>query len=258
MKNRQITDLKEIQKLQTNVLVYFDKICKENNLKYFLVGGTLLGAIRHKGFIPWDDDIDVCMPRSDYEQFLSISDKLEKDYIVLSPESNNNYMLVFSKLANKNYYNYRKGLNGKYGVRMDIFPVDGLGNDYGTAVKQMKRITVARKIFSVCFKNNIFSKLLHKLNVHRLGYKLMIKQCKKYKYQESEYVGCIAGGMKGEKDIFKKEIYNKLENVTFEGHKLPGLIYYDKYLKQMYGDYMKLPPKSEQINHGVEVFDMRG
>ena len=64
--------------------------------------------------------------------------------------------------------------------------------------------------------------------------------------------------MKEEKNIFKNEIYNKLENFTYEGHKIPWLIYYDKYLKQMYGDYMKLPPKSEQINHGVEVFDMRG
>ena len=143
---KKIDSLDEVHKLQLKLLSYFDDICKKNDLKYFLAGGTLLGAVRHKGFIPWDDDIDLAMPRDDFEKFIKLSDSLEEDYKVLIPSKTEKFHLVFAKLVNKYYYNDKKDLKGKYGIRIDIFPLDGLGNTEKIALKHSKKILFIRKI----------------------------------------------------------------------------------------------------------------
>ena len=256
--HRKIDDINEIHKLQLQLIKYFDSFCKENNLKYFLAGGTLLGAARHEGFIPWDDDIDIAMPRPDYEKLLDMSKQIKNPYMILDPETNKNYMLPFAKFVNKYYYNYRKGLKGKYGIRMDIFPLDGLGQTEKEAIKNAKHILFKRKFFSMCFKENIFSKLLNKINFQKLAYKNLKKEFLKNDFYNSEYVASIVGGMKRLKEVFPYKVYSETSNMKFEDTKLSGMKYYDDYLSKLYGDYMKMPPENQRENHGVEIYDMRG
>jgi len=256
---RKIESIEEVHKLQLDLLTFFDQKCKENNLRYFLAGGTLLGAVRHQGFIPWDDDIDVAMPRKDYEKFIEISKDFKNQYKVIAMENTKNAVLPFGKLVNENYSNYRKTLDGKYGIRMDIFPLDGLGNDYEEALKRGKSILFAKKFFTVCFKNNIFSKFLNKLNFQKISYKHLVKKLKKHNFDDSKYVGSIVGGLRKLDEIFEYRIYSENRLMKFEDKEFSGMKYYDEYLKKMYGDYMKLPPKEKQIaEHGVEIYEMKG
>ena len=99
----EISNLRKLQLEELKILKMFKKICEENDLRYYLLGGTLLGAVRHDGFIPWDDDVDVCMPREDYEKFQKIADKqLEKPYYLRSLENNNDYRYCFARIATEN------------------------------------------------------------------------------------------------------------------------------------------------------------
>ena len=199
------------------------------------------------------------MPRKDYEKFLIISKNFQDDYKTLIPAETDNFHLVFAKLVNKNYYNNKKTLKGKYGIRMDIFPLDGLGNTEMESIKQAKRIMFYRKFYSICFKDNILSKLLYKINFHKLAYKLLSKVFNKYTFEDSKYVGSVIGGLRELKEIFEYRVYSETMDMEFEGKTFKGMKYYDEYLTRMYGDYMKLPPKEKQVaEHNVEIYDMRG
>ena len=254
---KKINDLNEIHKLQLDLLIEFDKICKNNNIKYFLAGGTLLGAVRHKGFIPWDDDIDISMPRNDYENFINITSDLKGDYLVLAQENIDDYVLPFAKFVNKNYSNFRKTYNGKYGIRMDIFPLDGLGNNYEKAVKRGKYIVFLRKLHYFCFKENVISNFLRKIKIQKIIYKHLVYVAKKDDFYNSKYVGSIVGGLKQVKEILDYQVYSETMPMEFEGKELSGMKYYDEYLTKMYGDYMKLPPKEKRISeHNVEIYEI--
>ena len=257
--NKKITDLNVVHQLQLQLLEYFDEFCKDNNLRYFLAGGTLLGAVRHKGFIPWDDDIDVAMPRNDYEKFITLCNKLDKDYKILSCELLNEHMIPFAKFVDVNYQNYNKSINGRYGIRIDVFPLDGLGNSYSSAIKISKKIVLFRKFHYFCFKKNIMSTLLNKLMIHKLFYFILKNIAIKNNFYDSKYVGSIVGGLRRLDEIFEYRVYSETMDMEFEGKIFKGMKYYDEYLTRMYGDYMKLPPKEKQVaEHNVEIYDMRG
>src|SRR5699024_7471673 len=121
-------EIKEVQKDQLDILIEFDRICKKNNIKYQLFAGTLLGAIRHKGFIPWDDDIDVCMLREDYEKFLNICNKdMKNEYFLQTYNSDTNYIMQFAKLRKNNTIFLERvtaNCDIHHGVYIDIFPLD--------------------------------------------------------------------------------------------------------------------------------------
>ena len=123
-------NLYDIKTLELDLLINFDKFCKENNLIYFIAYGTLLGAIRHGGFIPWDDDIDIQMPRTDYEKFLTLRDKYESSFYgnVIKTLGDKGYPFPFTKIENKNtlVIEHKMTTKIKTGVWVDIFPMDGL------------------------------------------------------------------------------------------------------------------------------------
>ena len=257
--SKKITDLNTVHNLQLELLIYFDKLCRDNNLTYFLAGGTLLGAVRHKGFIPWDDDIDLAMPRDDFEKLMSLNDNLDIDYGLLIPSKTYGYHLPFAKFVNKNYFNYRKTYDGKYGIRMDIFPLDGLGNTKEEAIKNAKKILFIRKFYCLAFKENIFSKILLKIRFDKFIYKILYNNLTKNNFYHSEYVGSIIGGLKKLDEVFEYKVYSEAMDMEFEGKKVKGMKYYDEYLSKLYGDYMKLPSKEKQVaEHNVEIYDRRG
>lgn len=256
--------LDEIKQEELKILIYFDKFCKEHNLQYSLAGGTLLGAVRHKGFIPWDDDIDVCMPRPDYERFLKIFK--EDDYFAL--EGYGRVGLAeypCMKLVNKKIKVQEKVREEASNLWIDIFPVDGLPEN-GTS-KIYKKATFIRKIYTATTASRSASKSQLK-NIVKMGIKpllkvakidvftshLLNKLAKKYEYGSTKYVGIITWGMYGTGERISYEGFRQSIPLIFENHQFKAMSNYDEYLSGVYGDYMQLPPIEQRKVHGIKAW----
>jgi lipopolysaccharide cholinephosphotransferase len=257
----------QIKHIELEILIQFDRFCEENNLKYYLSGGTLLGAIRHKGFIPWDDDIDVCMPRSDYEIFVK-SFRIKNKNLEIRSNILNNFSAPFSKIVNlkTNIITKYSGSDVDTCLWIDIFPVDGLPAD----------LEKVKDIYNICnFYRTIlgltssrlgegttifrkYSKFLLKPIAKLYGKKRCIDKieriAKQYNYNESKYVGAITWGLYGVGERMLKVDFEKSIEVEFEGYKFPTFSCWDSYLKGLYGDYMQLPPLEKRKTHNMEVY----
>ena len=254
------------------VLKQISDICERNNLRWFLTYGTLIGAIRNKGIIPWDDDIDIMMPRPDYERFkqyfsdhenearplkLFVKDRVPDYPHLIARVSDQRYHLVFK---NENDYDI--------GLFVDIYPLDGIGNDYDSAVKITKK---TKKLASLCFltsrkrfaTDNTETKLKMAIKypayiwARLMGNKHYINKLEKisrqYEYDSSKYVACVgwpAGKKYGrERDVFERTIF-ETKLAEFEDSKYPIPVGYDKFLSVTYGDYMTPPSEAgKKVHH---------
>lgn len=261
--------LPQIQEISYQILIDFDNFCKKHNLTYYMTYGTLLGAVRHQDFIPWDDDIDVSMPREDYDRLLySLYSDLPEHLILQHYKNTESYYLNFAKIFNKNttvveksgQYNYRIG-----GVYIDIFPIDGVGNSYIKAVRKRKRLIGFLKFISISalklddkkrpFWKNILIKVSKQFNYKKLQNKLE-KKVKKYNYRDSSYVAmCIGQYRLGE--IMSKDVYGIPKKIKFRDSYFNAPQDCEKYLTAIYGDYMQLPPEEKRFsNHNFVYVDM--
>lgn len=230
------------------------------NLTYYIAFGTLLGAIRHKGFIPWDDDVDVCMPREDYDRFIREgSEYLPENYFIQTMESDPKYALNFAKLRDSNTTLFEKhviDVDINHGVFIDIFPLDGY-------IKGQNRVLDLRVKEKPVFEEadtNAFSNALSgfgKKFVYKLGEtipnklktdisKLSVPKDNP-KFEDCEYVVCLVDNFYIMP--FKRELLGKGVKVDFENIKVNAPENYDEYLRVLYGDYMKLPPEDQRENH---------
>lgn len=256
--------LTEMQTALLAMLNWFDGFCREHGLNYYAVGGTLLGAVRHEGFIPWDDDIDVAMPRKDYEKLYELMNGQVFDHYVLetelSPEKD--FCYPYAKLYDINttlIEHCRKPLIR--GLFLDIFPLDGVGKDVAQGKKWFARITkeyhfyltriaAIRKGRSL-LKNLavLVSRLIPSFIVDdvKLRQKLN-KKCARFTLEESTYGGNLLGNW-GEKELVPVKVIGEPKDYRFENMKIMGIEYYDEYLTHIYGDWRKLPPKEKQISH---------
>ena len=263
--------LEEIQKEELNILKSVIVIFEENNLKYYLYGGTLLGAIRHNGFIPWDDDIDLIMPRPDYDKFISIlknDDKCLNGLVPMAPELND-FDFPFCKIYNKSIVLESENNMEKY-LWIDIFPVDGISNNYNP-YNYLKKIYNKRKVFSrkrdqiyhikdnnklkYVIKSVIFFPLQF-LSFDRI-INHFVKYCRKYEYDTSQYV-CDLVWAKHPGNILKKEWLDETIKVKFEDIDANAFIGYKFYLENRYGkNYMELPPKEQRITHSFKAWRVK-
>ena len=153
--------LRKVQLTELKILEKIDEICKKNNINYFLIGGTLLGAVRHKGFIPWDDDIDVGMLREDYEKFINVCLKngaLGKDYYLHCNESDNDYFIPFIKVKKNNTTFAEKNIeniNTHKGIFLDIFPYDNVPKPHSFCEK-LQAIIVRSTSDAIYLKYKIY------------------------------------------------------------------------------------------------------
>ncbi|MCM1320692.1 MAG: LicD family protein [Bacteroides sp.] len=261
--------IEDIRRIQLEMLDYFDDLCRKNNLRYSLSGGTLLGAVRHKGYIPWDDDIDVFMPRKDYEQFLLAADKSEQNYYkIFSPFNNEFYYYPFSKLVDvrtKIDENHDRPLP-QIGIYIDIFPIDGLPNNEKKRKNYWNRI---RKIKRVC--TMVYQKKAHGENMLKQIFRYVmffllklvkantiakflntISSC--YEIEKSDYAAVSLFGY-GEKEQMPVSVLSDFSELQFEGKMYKVIKNYDLYLSNLYGDYMKLPPENQrQMKHGFSAY----
>lgn len=263
------TQIKNIQYCLMILAKELKSICEENNIKYFMLAGTLLGAIRHNGFIPWDDDMDFGMYRDDYNKFLSICEKkLNHDkFYIQRMEVDPGFGKFYTRLILKHTYldyDYIKNVNSVKGLFIDIFPYDSIPNSKFLQKKQSMITSFALRLLK--------KKLNYGIVCHTIGGKIELlfeklftkKQCiniynkemQKYNYlSDSIYINCANAGYGYSKEILKRVWVENLQHYKFNDITLPGTIYYDEYLKKLYGDYMKIPPKEEQITHEFENID---
>ena len=258
---QEITDIKDIQSIALNILIYVDDICKKNNIRYSLAGGTAIGAIRHKGFIPWDDDIDIMMPRPDYEKFLKIMDNSEnKNFKALHYGANfPNYFYGFTKVVDLNTKLYESTLinNPDLGVFIDVFPIDGAPHNINKLLKKYKKYQslttlASMKKFAKSSKGKLRtllkfpSYLFAKIFGWKFWYKRKLKIIEKCDYDKCDK-SIILDDVCAIKALMDKNIYDEYINVPFENCNASILKDYDIYLTSIYGDYMTPPPKEKQI-----------
>lgn len=255
--------LDEIKERLLFVLSVVINECNEHNLKYYVYGGTLIGTVRHHGFIPWDDDIDICMPRPDYDKLFKIIGD-NKQVKVFNCEYNKDYTHTYIKVADRltliEIPNSRDNL--KMGVNIDIFPMDALGDTLLSAKKSMNQLSIKRSVATMmnltsyvrgrsnnfivriarfiaflasrCLKNNSLQIAIN-------------KKARSRNYYSFEYVGSLVDATYREKEIFLREWFGDGREADFENLKVIIPSNTKEILTQMYGDYMILPPKEKQI-----------
>ena len=268
MNNNVELSMREIQKGSLNILFEIDKMCKQLNLRYYLAYGTLIGAVRHHGFIPWDDDIDIMMPRDDYKRLIGYFMENEKELKPLelfSYYNNENYPHMISRISDNRYIlDVDNEKNYGLGLFVDIYPMDGVGN---SEEEYTSRKNLASKYSSLCFLSTRehfefgTTKGLKKKIIKIPAYIYAKIRGKKYfleklecmsaakKYDEEQYVGCLVWGTDGVKAVFPREWFESSIGLEFEGMVFQAPIKYHDVLKRLYGDYMKIPPKEKQIGH---------
>ena len=261
--------LEEIKSIELDILKYVKKVCEENNLRYFLCGGTLLGAVRHKGFIPWDDDIDIALPRDDYLKLIKILDDGHR-YRSLSVYNNEDYYYPFAKIVDTNTILENDNLYPlkELGVYIDVFPIDGLPQKSKKINYHLTKLIILRKLLYLsrirnCYKSRrgiILNLLVYVIWFfsRMIGWRRWIsiieKLATKYEYNNSEKVGCVVAGY-GKREIMNKEVFEEIIYLEFEGDFFSAPIGYDKYLTNLYGDYMQLPPENKRVSkHGFKAY----
>lgn len=261
----QTLTLREIQLSELNILTEFDKFCRKNNLHYSLVGGTLLGAVRHKGFIPWDDDIDVAMSRPDYERFIKLfSEKREEfpDCFELTSDRGKDAINPFLKLVDKNITTQSDTGERCNFLWIDIFPIDGYPSTVELTQKMQKKVRWLRRIFSYNYKNfkklkGGFRKLFYiyaKIYGGKRAFNKLQALSHKYPYSESQFVGEVAWGFYGIGERLIKSEFEKTVELEFEGHSFQAMSCWEKYLSGIYGDYMQLPPEDKRQSHSFTAY----
>lgn len=254
----------KIKRVELELLKNFIDVCDKLELEYFAVGGTLLGAIRHGGFIPWDDDIDIGMMRKDYEIFKKEAQRLLPNHIfVQCLETEKSCPFNFIKLRDSNttfIESSISNLNINHGIYIDIFPYDEYPEDYCKQKRvDLKKIILTKSISRIFNHNSNtekktpFSKLTDIIsfvlypNIKNSLYKRE-KLYTEYNKSDSKLIINYNGAW-GKREIAEKVWFKNLKIVPFEDVKLKIPVEYDLYLKKMYGDYMTFPPKEKQISH---------
>lgn len=262
--------LDEIKATELNILLEFQKFCKANNLTFYLSGGTLLGAIRHHGFIPWDDDIDVCMSRPDYNQMQRLLNKggFLPPYLDFICYENGKLSYPITKIVDTRTRcdNEFSLVGDSQGLWIDIFPVDGLPVSEQDTAKLYKKTGHLREILalSVAKKGEgktAFRRLFKYIAIpaaKMIGSKycadriIQLATARPYRY--SEYVGCVVWGLNGMGERMKRSEFEIPADVTFERHTFQTMSCWDSYLTNSYGDYMTPPPESQQKTHDMIVW----
>ena len=257
---REITDLNELKTIQLRIMKIVHTFCVENDIRYYLAYGTLIGAMRHSGFIPWDDDIDVFMPRPDYERFLKIFDEYgSKHHLkICNYKTKPFYCRPMSKVFDQDTvlvepeYKY----DDKIGVFIDIWPLDGISDNQKIQTKEINKLMRIRyllykKIVKFFYNKKLRDYFLAPLCKIFVNHKKMTEKMDsylaKYNYDESKTIVCVSLPTK----IMLREWFEPSRLVPFEDAFFFVPNNYDEILTPYYGDWRKLPPIEKQVPHHI-------
>lgn len=261
--------LRELQLEIVKLLVFFDGICKKHDLRYSLIGGTLLGAVRHHGFIPWDDDADVCMPRDDYEKLIELYGGAIPNTpyrLVGHPDKLVSYNPIVRLMTNEIEVEdaYFKASTNLW---IDILPMDGIAENAQQATKVLERATRLRTVTTVSFSNPSFGasalrRFLKRCFIlidrgHWLGHVAMKKLdalARSRRFAESACIAAVTNGRYGIGEKLLRVEFEKYTTLDFEGHAFSAMGCWESYLAGVYGDYMKIPPKDQRGVHYLSAW----
>lgn len=253
--------LKRVQPILLEMLKEIDRVCRENDIPYFLYRGTLLGAVRHQGFIPWDDDLDVAMLREDYEKFCRLApEKLKPQYTFQTWHTDPQYAAPFGKLRKRNTM-YLEAKAGKplkeNGFYVDVYPLDYAPEDYGALSRkllQLYRVKLMKSGYTPWLEG---TKIVWKKRIGYLAYQAAALFVSQEQLIE-RYEALVRGVGKTERVyeqsalprdyLFPVEWCRSLEPYSFEDGQFPGPKEYDSFLSTLYGNYMELPPEGQREN----------
>lgn len=256
-------EFRKLQLTQLEIMDEIHKICVENNIVYYIIGGTALGAVRHEGFIPWDLDIDIAMRRSEYDRFKEICKiQLDSRFIYRDYTNSHNYdhphaLVCIKNTILENRFDKFNTEQENFGIYLDIFPLDNAPTDEKLKMKQKNKLikisTLKRYKVGKCYNNYLLKRLMKKVVSAAIFWssvdKLNAKQDKcmrLYNEKETDFVCSMASHYPYEKQYMPKDIYGKPQLVDFEGRQYYAPQKLEEYLTRIYKDYMKLPPKEEQ------------
>ena len=258
----EVTDISEIQQMELGIMEYIHEVCHKIGVKYFLAYGSLIGAVRHQGFIPWDDDMDICMLRDDYEKL--------QDYMIAHPngryelmsyKNNVNYVYPFMKVQDNHTYLVEEDvrIDSDMGIYVDIFPVDGYEDDQAFKDK-MTKIIKKRQLSCYTFKGitntkSVVNSIIRYISViifyftNTNKYVAQIDElAKSRKVEDYELVDYVIYKDMN-KPVWKREWLEQVESGNFEGKEFMIPKHYHEILTSDYGDYMQLPPVEQRVSH---------
>ena len=256
----------EIRPLQLKILdimTAFDKICREHGLTYYIWAGTMLGAVRHGGFIPWDDDADIALPRKDYDILVShAAEWIPQPYELNCIEKSDAFTGTYAKFIDgSTTIVERYDFNSVGGIYVDIFPIDETYNCRFLAKIRASRYKILNKLAYFCNRNPYkhgkgpSSWLPRTVQALTTNAKLQKRACRIMKsgsFPKSKYVCDYDFGTRG---IMPKDIIGKPTPIMFEGREFMGVEFPDRYLPHFYGDYMKLPDEKDRKQHNFYYLD---
>lgn len=258
-----------------DIFQQFITICKANDLTYYCAGGTAIGAIRHQGFIPWDDDIDVFMPRPDYDRFLKLCAQRDLGvYELCTPYNTPNYFMYFSKLCRRDTtIMERADTPCVYGMFIDIFPLDGTADDMDEALRLKRRFEkIQNRMEAISTRYRFTDYMALLTRPHEWGrfvrktigffargayrrhlLRKMDAICYRHGFEEAINVVTYSGVYHA-KEVYPKEWIVGVTPFTFEGLSVDLPLRYDDYLRHFFGDYMQLPPEEQRQSHHEKVY----
>ena len=269
-------ELRKLQRVQTKMLKYIDEFCENNNIEYFIVAGTVLGAVRHGGFIPWDDDIDIGMTRENYEKFIDIASKeMKGPYFLqcLKTEPNTPYVYAKVRLDNSMFVEYcNRNVHSHKGIYIDVFPYDNTPDDRNEYAKWFAKLQKMIRIFAYTstpdisekpnnFKQEIKSiirRMIHIIfkcvNKKKLFNKIH-KEFIKYNNEETKAISCGCFPEMYRMYSLRETVF-PLKKIKFEDIYVYAPKDEDLYLTNMYGNYMEMPPTEKRVGHRPYKFKL--
>lgn len=266
METPELLSLQQMQQVYLELLQEFDALCQIHNLRYDLAGGSLLGAVRHGGFIPWDDDIDVCMPRPDYQRMLALKDKgmLKlpdgRDVISFRDRTMARHFGRYVRHDVRRISDMAEDNDCPY-IGMDIFPIDGLPDGKLAfkwqcfQIRQLRRFLLtsvekkgtSRRGALAAMIKDLYRPILKKIGPFRIAAQLD-RVCSRVPFETAKFVGAVTG-MYGTRERWYKEQMLPQKRMKFEDTEACVFANYDIYLSNLFGDYMRLPPLEQQVPH---------
>lgn len=258
----------EIKSEELRMLVSFDGFCKKHGLQYSLAGGTLLGAVRHQGFIPWDDDIDVCMGRSYYDAMLSVRSLFESEtgYRIMPYRGTTIDATPYIKVVNEDVLVKADVESSVQGLWIDVFPVDGLPVDTSALESLYSKANFFRKTLIVAgvdprsgstkakrIAKAIVCTVLRPSFTEKIGAKLDALG-RAIPYGSTPYVGGLTWGLYGVGERVSYDSFERQVSLSFEGLTFSCMSCWHEYLSGLYGNYMELPPVNKRVSHGVKAW----
>ena len=262
--------LREVQLFGLDILKDVHQFCISNNIRYSLAYGTLIGAVRHKGFIPWDDDIDIIMPRPDYEKFC-MTFKSGKSYKVFSPVMGDSY-IGYARVCDLERtwaHSMPWCIKSPTGIWIDIFPIDGLDPEVHGTESDFKRLSDLNKkrLIGRFPKDNLSRPMPPLRFIRTIAKKVAFCWCnvektvseyedfiKSKDFNKSEFCGNRSFCAYYHKEKYRRSLFDDYIDIEFEGSMFKAIAKYDEYLRTIYGDYMKLPPIEKRVRHPQEMY----